>query len=122
LARLERVAASLRNPEAAGALAEGRGAILLAAGDHERAAGEFRAAIARWTALERPYDRARALVGLADALLAAGDPAARKARDEASAIVAALADQLGDAALKRSFLDSPLALSAGAPLTAGLLA
>jgi DNA-binding SARP family transcriptional activator len=115
VARLERAAAEFGNRETDGALAEGRGAVLLAAGDHARAADQFRAAVADWTASERPCDRARALVSLAGALSAAGDhAAAREAGEPARALVDALAAQLDDATLKRSFLDSPLGRAARA--------
>jgi hypothetical protein len=57
----------------------------------------------------RPYDQVRALGGLGHALVWVDDPtAARGAFDQALEICNSLAAQLGDAELKRSFLNSGL--------------
>jgi tetratricopeptide (TPR) repeat protein len=107
--RLEYANEQLDNPETDACLDEARGSMALADGDHERAVQGFRSAVARWEEMGRPYDQARALGGLGRALARVGDPSsARGAFTQALEICDSLAAQLGEAELKRSFLNSGL--------------
>jgi hypothetical protein len=59
--------------------------------------------------LGHPYDQARALSGLGQALAQAGDrDGAQLASAQAEELINVLAAQLEDPALKSSFLNSPL--------------
>jgi hypothetical protein len=83
--------------------------LALAEGAAAAAATSFTHAAAGWQALGHPYDQARALCGLAQALARTDDrdgshPAAEQAQD----LMNVLAGQLEDPALKSSFLNSPL--------------
>jgi tetratricopeptide (TPR) repeat protein len=108
LRRLERADEQLGgNSETAACLDEARGSVALAEGEHARAVQGFGQAAARWEEMGRPYDQARTLGGLGHALLGIDDPtAACEAFDQALAIWDSLAAQLGDADLKRTFLNS----------------
>jgi tetratricopeptide (TPR) repeat protein len=107
LRRLERADEQIRIPETAACLDEAQGSVALAEGDHKRAVQGFRSAVVRWKDMGRPYDEARALGGLGHALAGVDDPtSAREAFDQALEIFDSLAAQLGDAELKRSFLNS----------------
>ncbi len=109
LPRLERADRQSRSPETGAALAEGRGAVALAEGHPLKAMKEFHQAVAQWATIGRPYDQARALGSLGQALMGTGDTAsARTAFDQALAIFDSLAAQLDAAELKQSFLNSPL--------------
>jgi predicted ATPase len=107
LRRLERADEQLSLPATAACLSEAQGSVALAEGDHERAVQQFRSAVAGWEEMGRPYDQARALGGLGRALARIDHPtAARSAFDQALEICNSLAAQLGDAELKRTFLNS----------------
>ncbi len=109
LRRLELSDAQLNNPVKVAILSEGRGSLALAEGDYDQAVEGFRQAVTGWEAMGRPYDQARALRGLAQALAQTGDvDGARAAFDQALGIIETLAAQLEDADLKTSFLNSPL--------------
>ena len=87
-------------------LSEGRGSVALAEGNYSLAVEQFRQAVAGWKELSRPYDQARALKYLGQALVQSDE--ARDVFKQAYAIVETLAAQLDDAELKDSFLNSPL--------------
>ncbi len=109
LRRLERAYGQVSNPETEAAFHEGRGIIALAEENPTQAVESFKYAVARWQALNRPYDQLRALRGLGHALEQSGDRRqARIALDEALHLVEILATQLDDPTLKASFLNSPL--------------
>ncbi|HET9224293.1 MAG TPA: BTAD domain-containing putative transcriptional regulator [Roseiflexaceae bacterium] len=108
LRHLERADQQFRSPETAAALAEARGAPALAGGAWPDAIEQFRHAAACWEAITRPYDQARALGDLGRALQAAGRPdAAQRVFDQALGIYEALARQLEDRELRRSFQAAP---------------
>lgn len=109
LRRLERAYGQISNPETEAAYHEGQGIIALAEDKPTQAVQPFRAAVAGWQALSRPYDQLRALHGLSSALEQLDDlQQARIARDQALHLVEMLATQLDDPTLKTSFLNSPL--------------
>jgi tetratricopeptide (TPR) repeat protein len=109
LRRLEHAHEQLRSPETAACLHEASGSVALAEGYHDQAIQHFRSAVERWAEMGRPYDQARALGGLGHALTGADNPtSARRAFDQALEICNSLAAQLGEAELKRSFLNSGL--------------
>jgi Flp pilus assembly protein TadD len=109
LRRLDRAYCQISNPETEAAFHEGRGIIALAEDKPTQAVEPFRAAVAGWQALSRPYDQLRALHGLSSALEQLDDlQQARIARDQALQLVEMLATQLDDPTLKASFLNSPL--------------
>ncbi len=84
---LARVAGEAPMPVAAAAAAHARGVALAAGGNHQEAQDLLRAAIARWEALARPYEAARARAALGAAIIAAAprDPAKRSEADSALA-------------------------------------
>jgi hypothetical protein len=105
LRHLERADQQFRSPETAATLAEARGVLALAGGEWLDGIEQFRHAAACWEAITRPYDQARTLGDLGRALHAAGHPgAAQRAFDQALAIYEALARQLEDRELRRSFV------------------
>ncbi len=109
VSRTDKACQQLDLPTTKAALAEARGCLALAKDLHDQASEHFREAVEIWKDIERPYDRARALSGLGRALMLAGDPEeASEAYKQAMAIVASLADQLVDQALRESFLSSQL--------------
>ena len=76
-------------PVAAAALAHARGSALAAAGDHAAAQRELRDAMARWSALRRPYEGAWAQAALGAGLLAtAGRVPAQRAAADAELVAA----------------------------------
>jgi DNA-binding SARP family transcriptional activator/tetratricopeptide (TPR) repeat protein len=106
---LERAAAQLGSLETAAAASEARGVLALSEGTPDRAVKPFRRALDGWQALGRPYDQARTLTDLGQALALAGDAdEARAALDQALSLVEALAAQLDAAELQAAFLNSPL--------------
>jgi hypothetical protein len=101
----------------AAGLLEGKGWLALAEEAAARAATAFEGAVARWHALGHPYDEARALSGLNQALARTGDESrAQAAAERGMERVNALGAELADPELKASFLVSALAreLTAGA--------
>jgi len=109
LRRLEQAYGQIVSPETEAAYYEGQGIITLAEENPTQAVEPFRYAVARWQALNRPYDQLRALRGLGYALGQLGDlPQAQTARDQAFHLVETLAAQLDDPTLRTSFLNSPL--------------
>jgi tetratricopeptide (TPR) repeat protein len=107
LRHLERLEAQFHSRESVAALAEARG---LAALHRHRAAvamEQFRQATTHWGSLNRPYDQARVLNDLGQALHQTGDmPQAQAAFTQALDLMETLAGQLEDAELKSSFLNS----------------
>ena len=109
LQRLERADHQIRSPISATCLSEGQGYVALVEFDPYRAAEAFRQAVAGWETLGRPYDQARALNGLGQALAQAGEMTeAKPAFDRAMGLIDSLAAQLDDPELKASFLNSTL--------------
>jgi DNA-binding SARP family transcriptional activator/tRNA A-37 threonylcarbamoyl transferase component Bud32 len=107
LGHLERAHEQGNSPVTDACLREGRGSVALAEGDHQEAVECFRNSVARWEEMGRPYDQARALSGLGRAQLGIDDAeAAAAAFDQALDIYDALASQLEDVDLKRSFMNS----------------
>ncbi|MFN8454540.1 MAG: tetratricopeptide repeat protein [Anaerolineae bacterium] len=91
------------------ALREGQGVALLGDRPHE-AIEPLRQAVNLWQTLGRPYDHVRALNSLGQALIRAGEPdEVGVACNQALRLIESLAVQLEDAALKTSFLNSPVA-------------
>jgi tetratricopeptide (TPR) repeat protein len=120
LRRLERVDAQTRSPESAVCLSEARGSVALAMSDLHRAVEQLQEAAGRWDAAGRPYDHARALNHLGQALVQGGNVAAARATfEQALAIVDRLAAQLSEEELKASFLSSVLVQDIQAGVTAG---
>jgi tetratricopeptide (TPR) repeat protein len=120
LPRLERAHNQFRTMESEAALAEGQGIIALAEGAPLAATHHFRQAAAAWEALGRPYDQARVLKGLGNALhtwhtqhpqvgpVDSYSASARLACSQALAILDSLAAQVSDPVLRTSFLGSQL--------------
>jgi len=109
----------LGTSETEACLSEGHGTVALAEGNPSQAVEWFHHAIAGWEELGHPYDQARALKYLGQALAQSGDTeAAREAFEQAYTIVETLATQLDDVELKDSFLNSPLVREIQAGLTA----
>lgn len=108
--QLERLAHQFHTEEAEAALAEARGVVFLSEGHPLDATEQFRQAVSHWGSIERRYDRARALGCLGSALQGMGEPEdARAAYQQASEIIAALADQL-DPDRRSFFLASSMVL------------
>ena len=81
-------------------------------GNEDQALALFREATALWESITRPYDQARALKKLGQALFSAGNlKAAQEVFTRGFALIEELADQLDDVDTKTSFLQSPLAQS-----------
>jgi tetratricopeptide (TPR) repeat protein len=109
LQRLERIHIQLDNSITAAALSEGRGLVALTEGNSLQAVEQFRQAVTFWQRLNRPYDQARALNGLGQALIQVGESdEAGVTYDQALSLVESLAVQLEDVELKTSFLNSTL--------------
>ena len=107
--RLERAYRQLGNPDTKAAYHEGQGIMALAEENPTQAVEPFQNAVAGWQALNRPYDRLRALRGLGYALEQTGDlRQARTIFDQALHLVETLATQLDDPTLKSTFLNSSL--------------
>jgi DNA-binding CsgD family transcriptional regulator len=105
---LERLAQQYHTEEAEAALAEARGSVLFAEGHPPEAVEQFSQAVSEWEMIECQYDQARALGYLGRALQTAGKPIdARDAYQQASEIVASLANQL-DPDRSSSFLTSSM--------------
>lgn len=109
--RLERSHAQFGSRESEAATHEGRGILALAEEDPpSTAATHFRHAAEVWQEMGWPYNQARALRQLAQALTLAGErEEAQGALAQAWDLVETLAGQLDDAGLKTTFLHSPLA-------------
>jgi tetratricopeptide (TPR) repeat protein len=106
---LERTDEQLGTSETAACLAECRGLLAVADGDSSDAADHFRHALFHWEAIGRPYDRARALNFLGQALNSSREvEAAQEAFGQALGIVKQLSAQLEEQELKTSFLESRL--------------
>lgn len=107
LHHLERGETQIGSPETAAALSEGRGSVTLVEENFTDAVTYFRHAAARWAALGRPYDQARVLRSLGQALtLTEEAEEAKQAFTQAKALAESLATQLEDTELKLSFLNS----------------
>jgi tetratricopeptide (TPR) repeat protein len=110
LRHLEQIEAQLHSRESAAALAEARGLVALRNHHAATAVEQSRQAAAGWLALERPYDQARALNDLGQALSETGDSGqAQAVFKQACDLIAALAEQLEDSTTKSAFLNSELA-------------
>ena len=107
--QLERLDRQYGTPATAACRLEGQGWLSLAEADAVKAAASFEQAIAQWQDLGHPYDHARALSGLSQALTESGNRGrAKSALELAQGLVNSLAAQLEDPVLKTSFLDSAL--------------
>lgn len=107
--QLERLDEQFKTPAIAACLMEGKGWLLLAQRNGAEAAALLKQAAADWQALGHPYDQARALSGLGQALAQAGDrEGAESAARRAMELINALEAELDDPELKASFLGSPL--------------
>jgi len=107
LRHLERIEAQFHSPESAAAMAEARGLEALRNNQATAAVEQFRQAAAHWDNLNRPFDQARVLDDLGQALrqtkeTGQAEAAFKQARD----IREALAAQLEDTELKASFLNT----------------
>lgn len=90
-------------------LREGRGWLSLVEGNGGETAVAFQQAAARWQALDHPYDMARTLHGLGQALAQSGDRrSAHVAWEQAIEVINRLAAQLDDHELRVVFLNSLL--------------
>ncbi len=93
------------------ALAEARGCLALAKKNPDPASGHFHEAVKIWEMAEWPYHQTRALNGLGRALMMVGDNhGASDAYEQAMGIINALADQVEDQEMRKSFLSSRLVL------------
>lgn len=109
LHHLEETHAQLASPLSEATLVEAQGVMLSATSLPEQAAEYFQQAVNGWHDLKRPYDRVRALLGLARAFSGASEPEqARAALDQALKQVGSLANHLEDPGMKQSFAESPL--------------
>jgi DNA-binding SARP family transcriptional activator len=109
LKHLERLDRQYRTPVTAAYVMEGRGWLTIAEANAAEAANFFEQAAVQWQALDHPYDRARALNGMGQALILSGyKEGAQSAAQQAMSLVDTLAEQLEDPALKSSFLASVL--------------
>jgi tetratricopeptide (TPR) repeat protein len=107
--QLERLDRQYGTPTTAACLPEGKGWLALAEANVAVSAASFRQAAAKWQELGHPYDQARALSGLGQALIQTGDrDGAKLVSERAADLISALAMQLDDPELKSSFLNSPL--------------
>ena len=95
--QLVRLNGQYNTPATAVCLLEGRGWLALVDGEVAEVAVAFKQAEAKWQALGHPYDQARALGGLGQALALAGDrKGAQLAWERAKALSYILAVQLDD--------------------------
>jgi tetratricopeptide (TPR) repeat protein len=107
--QLERLDRQYNTPSTAACVLEGRGWLALVKGNGAEAAVTFKQAAARWQEIAHPYDKARTLSGLGQAVAQAGDEkGAQLALQRARELINVLATQLNDHALKSAFLDSSL--------------
>jgi tetratricopeptide (TPR) repeat protein len=108
--QMARLDEQYHTPATAACLQEGKGWLALVEGNVAEATMIFKQATVRWQEIDHPYDEARALSGLGQALVQAGDKeAAQLVWERAKGVINGLAAQLGDQELKAAFLDSPLA-------------
>jgi DNA-binding SARP family transcriptional activator/pimeloyl-ACP methyl ester carboxylesterase/tetratricopeptide (TPR) repeat protein len=107
--QLKRLEGQYRTQAIAACRLEGQGWLTLAEAESSTEFTYFERAAVRWQDLGHPYDQARALTGLGQALTQAdNDAGARAALGQAKALVDSLAAQLEDPLLKASFQKSAL--------------
>jgi tetratricopeptide (TPR) repeat protein len=107
--QLARLDGQFSTPATAACLLEGSGWLALVEGEVAETAVAFQQAVARWQALDHPYDIARTLHGLGQALAQSGDRrSAHVAWEQAVEVINSLAAQLDDHELRVTFLNSPL--------------
>jgi DNA-binding SARP family transcriptional activator/pimeloyl-ACP methyl ester carboxylesterase len=107
--QLERLDRQYSTLATAACLLEGKGWLALAEAKASEAVASFKQAAAKWQELVHPYDQARALSGMRQALIQTGDrDGAKLVSERAADLISALAMQLDDPELKSSFLNSPL--------------
>jgi hypothetical protein len=105
---LEQIEAQLHSQESRAALAEARG--IEALWNEKPAAEQFQQAATLWGNLNRPYDQARVLNSLGQALLQTDDShLAEPVFNRAHAMIETLAGQLEDVDLRSPFLNSVMA-------------
>jgi len=107
--QLTRLDEQYHTPATAACLLEGSGWLALVEGKAAEAAVAFQQAAARWQAIDHPYDIARTLHGLGQALVQADDRrSAYVAWEQAVDVINRLAAQLDDHELRAAFLNSLL--------------
>ncbi|HMR65490.1 MAG TPA: tetratricopeptide repeat protein [Anaerolineae bacterium] len=112
LQQLERLEAQLQSLESAAGLAEARGLAAVYNQQPALAVEQFQRVAAHWANLNRPYDQARVLHDLGQALNQTKDtPQAQSAFKQALDLIERLADQLEEPELKASFLHSARCLT-----------
>lgn len=109
LGHLERTREQTGSPQFEAGNSEGKGAIFLYEGQYPEAVEHLQKAVDSWQTLGRPYDQLRALNGLAQALMYINDTTqAQAAVDKGLDIIQTLADELDEADIKATFLNSRL--------------
>jgi tetratricopeptide (TPR) repeat protein len=109
LPRIERARQQLRAPEAEASSMEAAGVLALMSGEPGRSLEPLQAASAAWDKLGRPYDAARAMLDLGQALAASGQALQASAcLDRVLATLESLAEELSDEATRSAFLQSPM--------------
>ena len=109
LRRLEKAQEQMQDHQSAASLHEVQAFTARLHGEWAQVAAGYEAAAAKWQALERPYDRLRALAELGEALAHTGDKdIAATVHRQATALVKQLPAELGNRALKEAFMASPL--------------
>jgi DNA-binding SARP family transcriptional activator/predicted ATPase/pimeloyl-ACP methyl ester carboxylesterase len=107
--QLKRLDGQYRTQATAACRLEGQGWLTLSEAESAKASTYFDRAVVLWQDLGHPYDQARALTGLEEALTQAGNEAgARAALGQAQALIDSLAAQLEDPMHKASFQKSAL--------------
>jgi tetratricopeptide (TPR) repeat protein len=117
--RLEKALKQAPIPETKASLAEGKGVLALAEGQHAHAVDYFQNAQVNWGSVGRPYDQARALRELGRAQTTVKDvEAAKNNYTRAGELIDSLASQLIDSEIRESFLASELVENIGREKTA----
>lgn len=107
--QLTRLDEQYHTPATAACLLEGKGWLGLVEGNMAETVVAFKEAKAKWQEMGHPYDEARTLSGLGQALMQAGDrQGAQMAWERAEELINVLAAQLDNHELKFAFLNSPL--------------
>ena len=109
LPRIERARQQLRAPEAEASSMEAAGVLALMSGEPGRSLEPLQAASAAWDKMGRPYDAARAMLDLGQALAASGQALQASAcLDRVLATLESLAEELSDEATRSAFLQSQM--------------
>ena len=109
LPRIQRARQQLRAPEADASWMEAAGVLALMSGEPGRSLEPLQAASAAWDKLGRPYDAARAMLDLGQALAASGQAAqAAACLDRVLGTLERLAEELSDEPSRAAFLQSQM--------------